>query len=211
MTNKTTHVLNLLTNGTETEEAQNVQEAGAASEAPKGTPDNKVIVVNETSENEKLSNEIKNRLEAQLEAEVAEAAPQTEAVEPDVEEAAEEMAAESEAEAASEEAETEPVEKEEEKPDLSKRAYRMMNVMERLLANMEPEMENEMRQYGVCMCDRCRADVQALVLTKMPAKYVIVDSTNVSPIVGYYEGRYKTAMFTEILKACVTVKEKPRH
>lgn len=204
-TNKTTHVLNLLTNGTETEEAQNVQEAGAASEAPKGTPDNKVIVVNETSENEKLSNEIKNRLEAQLEAEVAEAA------EPDVEEAAEEMAAESEAEAASEEAETEPVEKEEEKPDLSKRAYRMMNVMERLLANMEPEMENEMRQYGVCMCDRCRADVQALVLTKMPAKYVIVDSTNVSPIVGYYEGRYKTAMFTEILKACVTVKEKPRH
>ncbi|MCI8549979.1 MAG: late competence development ComFB family protein [Lachnospiraceae bacterium] len=203
-TNKTTHVLNLLTNGTEAEGTQNVQEteAGAASEAPKGAADNKVIVVNETSENEKLSNEIKNRLEAQLEAEVAEAAPQTEAAEPDIEEAEEETAAESEAEA-------EPAE--EEKTDSPKRAYRMMNVMERLLANMEPEMEDEMRQYGVCMCDRCRADVQALVLTKMPAKYVIVDSTNASPIVGYYEGRYKTAMFTEILKACVTVKEKPRH
>ena len=86
-----------------------------------------------------------------------------------------------------------------------------MNVMERLLSDMEGEMENEMRQNGVCMCDRCRADVQALVLTNMPAKYVIVDSSNASPILGYHKNRYKIAMLTEILKACSKVKEAPRH
>ena len=58
-TNKTAHLLNTLTSGT--------TEAEEAKESQGASPENKVIVVNETSENEKLSNEIKNRLEAQLE------------------------------------------------------------------------------------------------------------------------------------------------
>ncbi len=212
-TNKTSHVLNLLTNGApEGEEAKDSQGSAAketgAPEAHVAAPENKVIVVNETSENEKLSNEIKNRLEAQLEAEEAEAKGSSAAVS---EEPAPAEPAES-APAVSEEpkAESAPVAaREEETP--KKRAYNMLNVMERLLVDMEGEMENEMRQNGVCMCDRCRADVQALVLTNMPAKYVIVDSSNASPILGYHKNRYKIAMLTEILKACSKVKESPRH
>ncbi|MCI9485497.1 MAG: late competence development ComFB family protein [Lachnospiraceae bacterium] len=227
-TNKTSHVLNLLTNGApEGEEAK--ESRGGAKEAgapePHGvSPENKVIVVNETSENEKLSNEIKNRLEAQLEAEVAESAGTVAAS------AADEAPAEPEpspeeasapageavvpAEPAVREAEpvvTAPGASEAQEQEPKKRAYNMLNVMERLLSDMEGEMENEMRQNGVCMCDRCRADVQALVLTNMPAKYVIVDSSNASPILGYHKNRYKIAMLTEILKACSKVKEAPRH
>ncbi|MCI8465822.1 MAG: hypothetical protein HFI63_08205 [Lachnospiraceae bacterium] len=235
-TNKTSHVLNLLTNGApEGEEAKESQGSAAketgAAETHATAPENKVIVVNETSENEKLSNEIKDRLEAQLEAEVAQATASGEIPAPSVETSAREEAFEvDEREPASEaasadtvpepaveeapskqEPETDSGVSEEEKKAPKTRAYNMMNVMERLLVNMESDMEEEMRQNGVCMCDRCRADVQALVLTQMPAKYVIVDSSNISPIIGYYENRYRISMLTEILKACVTVKEKPRH
>ncbi|MCI8505800.1 MAG: late competence development ComFB family protein [Lachnospiraceae bacterium] len=215
-TNKTAHLLNTLTSGTPESEETSAKEAGAGA-----APENKVIVVNETSENEKLSNEIKNLLESQLEEEMAEAKGSGEnfaiaGIFEEKEEAdnkaepavGEEEPAKPEPAAVSEEV-AEAKEKPEE--DSRNRAYNMMNVMERLLANMENEMENEMRQNGVCMCDRCRADVQALVLTQMPAKYVIVDSTNISPIMGYYENRYKIPMLTEILKACTKVKEQPRH
>lgn len=253
-TNKTSHVLNLLTNGApEGEEAKESQgpagkEAGAA-ETHAAAPENKVIVVNETSENEKLSNEIKNRLEAQLEAEEAEAKLSRPASQDKGEQAPAGVSQTASAEAApapaastsaapepaasapaastpsasapvsSTSAAPAPEARTEEKaapapaPEAHsrKRAYNMLNVMERLLADMEGEMENEMRQNGVCMCDRCRADVQALVLTNMPAKYVIVDSSNASPILGYHKNRYKIAMLTEILKACSKVKESPRH
>ena len=265
-TNKTSHVLNLITNGTpETEEAQETPEAKKSSEkspdssakdaaavketgvsqpeAQKSAPENKVIVVNETSENEKLSNEIKNRLEAQLEAEIAQergtsAAVSTEQTEEkeqepvkmesaDMQESAETETKPAEPEEALESAEisegagekketavvpeAEHSEKaaasEEKKPE--EVTYRMMNVMERLLNDMN--LDEQMEQYGVCRCSRCKADVQALVLTRLPAKYVIVDETQTSPLIGFYKGSFHVRIFTEIMKACMTVKESPRH
>lgn len=273
-TNKTSHVLNLITNGApEAEETQSAQEAAPkdVAEPQKAAPENKVIVVNETSENEKLSNEIKNRLEAQLEAEVAEAeaqasreasvqprpeasnvvvkepeaqpqqvaavptAPQAPVQEQPAAEAPEApevqaqpvmaeasavqpqpaMAAASAVQPqpmmASSAANMQPVSREEIglKKVMREPAYRMLNVMERLLGNID--LEGQMKQYGVCLCSRCRADVQALVLTNLPSKYVIVDGSATSPIIGYYEGNYRTQIFTEIAKACVKVKDRPRH
>lgn len=227
-TNKTSHVLNLITNGgPETEETQGTQEGKpvTAPESQKPAPENKVIVVNETSENEKLSNEIKNRLEAQLEAEVAEAQAAGQVSAPARPEAEQAQAGEGEAAPQAEPSEPEAAPVQREQPpvrmqpasqdDIGYRdvprepQYRMLNVMERILGNMD--LEGQMKQYGVCLCSRCRADVQALVLTNLPAKYVIVDSIATSPIIGYYEGNYRTKIITEIAKACVRVKEMPRH
>lgn len=232
-TSKTSHVMNLITSGApEAEEGQEIQvtqgssrkETGtaAAPEGQKAAPENKVIVVNETSENEKLSNEIKNRLEARLEAEVAEAAKDADALAaelhragagaPAVEpgdmaaaSAARNQAAEEAAQAQVSAAEVPEAAEEDE----DEAACHMVNVMEKLLA--ETDLIGQMKQYGVCTCRRCQADVQALVLTRLPAKYVIVGKTETSPIIGYYESRYRTPMFTEIMKACLTVKDSPRH
>ena len=264
-TNKTSHVLNLITNGTpETEEAQetpgakpsaepeaSAKEAGATKESasqPEGqkpAPENKVIVVNETSENEKLSNEIKNRLEAQLEAEIAqekgtakasadnkvdlaESKAEPAAVPKSVESASMDDDRKDEEDAGKEKALTEAqepaetvktsseetaaessVDKQEPKKEPEEKTYRMVNVMERLLNDMN--LDEQMKQYGVCRCSRCKADVQALVLTKLPAKYVIVDNTETSPLIGFYKGSFHVRIFTEIMKACMTVKESPRH
>ncbi len=240
-TNKTSHVMNLITNGgPETEVVQDgtPKESVSAPEPQKPAPENKVIVVNETSENEKLSNEIKNRLEAQLEAEVAEAqaagqvsgfdaemadlepADAKEPEQPDAAPVQKQPSAMPEAESQTAPAQPAPAQPPVKMQPVSQDnvgfrevpaepQYRMLNVMERILGNMD--LQSEMKQYGVCLCSRCRADVQALVLTNLPAKYVIVDATATSPIIGYYEGSYRTQIFTEIAKACMKVKDHPRH
>ena len=246
-TSKTSHVLNLITNGAaEAEEAQGAPQEAAketkdapAAEPQKTAQENKVIVVNETSENEKLSNEIKSRLEAQLEAEVAEAraAEQMDAVTELAAEAVKENDTEAQIRPVPEPQATvqaaQPVSEVQAsapssaaQPVLMRAAaaggddvgvreaprepvYRMLNVMERILSNTD--VVGQMKQYGVCLCSRCRADVQALVLTNLPSKYVIIDSTPTSPIIGYYEGNYRIKIAAEIAKACIKVKERPRH
>ena len=87
--------------------------------------------------------------------------------------------------------------------------YHMVNVMEQILKRMN--LKQYLKQYEVCMCSRCQADVMALILTRLPAKYVVVDESSTAPIIGFYESKFKVRILTEIIKACMDVKENPRH
>ena len=87
--------------------------------------------------------------------------------------------------------------------------YHMVNVMEQILKRMN--LKQYLKQYYVCMCSRCQADVMALILTRLPAKYVVVDESSTAPIIGFYESKFKVRILTEIIKACMDVKENPRH
>lgn len=87
--------------------------------------------------------------------------------------------------------------------------YRMVNVMEQILKRMN--LLRYMEQYDVCRCSRCQADVLALILTRLPAKYVVVDESSTAPIIGFYESKFRVRILTEIIKACMDVKENPRH
>lgn len=91
----------------------------------------------------------------------------------------------------------------------SQPGYRMVNVMETLVARVD--LDKYMEEYGVCPCPRCRADVHALILTTLPSKYVVMDESAISPMLNFYESRRKTDIFTATLKACLDVKENPRH
>ena len=125
--------------------------------------DKTVIVVDETSRNDNISNKILDRLTDQLEEEI------------------------------------------QGKLD----HYHMVNVMEQILKRMN--LKQYLKQYDVCMCSRCQADVMALILTRLPAKYVVVDESSTAPIIGFYESKFKVRILTEIIKACMDVKENPRH
>ncbi len=125
--------------------------------------DKRVIVVDETSQNENISSKILDRLTDQLEEEI------------------------------------------QGKLD----HYHMVNVMEQILKRTD--LKQYMKQYDVCMCSRCQADVVALILTRLPAKYVVVDESSTAPIIGFYESKFKVRILTEIIKACMDVKENPRH
>lgn len=193
-TNKTSHVLNLITNGSVPEQEATVDEKKEEAQqekkdavteavqggAPKETAqeaanpkepvsritangDKTVIVVDETSRNDNISNKILDRLTDQLEEEI------------------------------------------QGKLD----HYHMVNVMEQILKRMN--LKQYLKQYDVCMCSRCQADVMALILTRLPAKYVVVDESSTAPIIGFYESKFKVRILTEIIKACMDVKENPRH
>lgn len=145
-TNKTSHVMNLLTNGTE----------------PVSARDKQVIVVDKSSENDKLSTRIRNSLTAHLENE-----------------------------------------------GVRHEAVRLVNVMEQILGHIN--LENHMKNYGLCRCERCRIDVLALTLTRLPSKYVVVDEYSVTPMIGFYESKFRVRILTEVIKSCLAIKESPRH
>ncbi len=216
-TNKTSHVLNLLTAPTEEEkeEKQEGEKAKAGAEPEKvpvfqEQPDSKshslprITVVDEGSENEEISEKIRENLVSELEKE-----------EPSFKQSREEP---EELKASDTDNKEEPEKPEEPKenvkkepeatfPELDDEEYCYVNVMEAIIRRQQPDPT----QYGVCGCKRCRADVMALVLTYLPSKYMIVQKDSVVPLLNYYENKYKVAILTALIKACMKVKENPRH
>jgi hypothetical protein len=80
--------------------------------------------------------------------------------------------------------------------------------MERLV---EASTRKYMEMFGLCTCPRCVTDVKALALTNLPAKYVVVEKRAEGPRTTLYEGRYRTTVTAQILRACQTVMENPHH
>lgn len=253
-TNKTSHVMDLLTNGAspETEATEPVSEASSPAQEKKSdvqshtvTPA-KVTVVDEGSRNDRLSQEILGKLTEELEEETRQEQPAGEAeVLPEQDEAPAQENAEEEAAVpheAAEESTAEPaeaplpvaekvsraVEAEEapkapaappkEHPIIPEshftshtrdREYRFVNVMEQLL--MRQDLDAVLQQHNVCTCPRCMSDVCALALTGLPPKYVVTSKDSISPLLSYYENKYKIPLLTELMKACNKVRENPRH
>ena len=87
--------------------------------------------------------------------------------------------------------------------------YRFVNVMEQLI--LRQDIHSFLKQHNVCTCRRCMSDVCALALTGLPSKYVVVSNDSLSPLLSYYESKYKIYMLTELIKACNLVRENPRH
>ena len=75
----------------------------------------------------------------------------------------------------------------------------------------EPKAETYMELVGLCCCDRCKMDVQALALTELPAKYVVMAKNELPLRLSLYEGRMNTAVTAQILRACKVVLAEPRH
>lgn len=261
-TNKTSHVMDLLTNGvtqdTGAPSSESAPEAASGQEKSSVrshtvTP-KKVTVVDKGSRDDRVSQEILSNLTQELEREAGESAPQAWAdqpsavSQPEPQTAAEPVStAPAMSAAVSEEPAQEftglgevptenlgPTAKEELKMEqlvsngaamkvsaqniipeslvnsnLEDGEYRFINVMELLL--LRQNIHQLMEEQNVCSCERCMADVCALTLTGLPSKYVVTSKDSISPILSYYESRYKIPMLTEFMKSCSKVKERPRH
>lgn len=205
-TNKTSHILDLLTNGP----------------APEASAQKKVTVVDEGSRSDRLSQEIMNNLSEELE---QDAQPKT-----DTDTASGEQphttaspaahaliqmpkdAAQSQSIPQPEQ--TEPMEELEVElehltVDDREDEYHFVNVMEELLK--QQDLEGAMKRLNVCTCPRCNADVRALTLTALPAKYVVIGQNSFSPVLNYYQNKFKISMLTALNRACSIVRERPHH
>lgn len=211
-TNKTSHVLSLLTNGADPEEISRQdlsgerntkkQEKAGTEAAPmesvqkvSSSGDKMVVVVDDQEEN--ISNKIFDDLAKQLENQEAQDR---------VQEAQDRVQEPQDGGREPQDGGQEPRDGDH---DSGQEECHIENVMENIITRMD--LKKYMEQYGVCMCSRCCADVKALILTRLPSKYVVAHEDSVAPMIGFYENKFKVRIFTEILKACLQVKEKPRH
>lgn len=234
-TNKTSHVLNLITGSqppvTSSGETQppaqasgETQQKGSTAEEPVRVPSANVTVVDPREEG-KLSEEIQKNLIRELEKEqTQEQAEQSREQEEQSEEQTERSEEQTEqpneqAEQAQEQTEQPqtnpgtPVQKEPEQQKEQKQedrpSYRVVNIMEEILT---PELILDvLKSNDTCTCSRCQADVKALMLTRLPPKYIVADNTAVPMLLTYYHNKFRVAVLSQSIRACMDVKEHPRH
>lgn len=234
-TNKTSHVLNLITGSQppvassgETQPPSSAsgetQQEGSAAEEPVRVPSANVTVVDPREEG-KLAEEIQKNLIRELEKEqTEEQAEQPREQEEQSEEQTERSEEQTEqpneqAEQTQEQTEQPqtnagiPVQKEPEQQEEQKQedrpSYRVVNIMEEILT---PELIlDALKNNDTCTCSRCQADVKALMLTRLPPKYIVADNTAVPMLLTYYHNKFRVAVLSQSIRACMDVKERPRH
>ena len=225
-TNKTSHVLNLITGSQppvassgETQPSSSAsgetQQKGSADEEPVRVPSANVTVVDPREEG-KLAEEIQKNLIQELEKEqTEEQAEQPGEQEEQSEEQSEEQT-EEQSEEQTEQPKTNagtPVQKEPEQQEEQKQedgpSYRVVNIMEEILT---PELIlDALKSNDTCTCSRCQADVKALMLTRLPPKYIVADNTTVPMLLTFYRNKFRVAVLSQSMRACMEVKEHPRH
>ena len=99
-------------------------------------------------------------------------------------------------------------EKEEQPADDPEDEFMIVNVMERLVRQRAPEY---IKQFRICGCRRCLADVTALALTGLPAKYVVINRNAISPLMNFYTMKYAGIITVEVTRACLAVQAEPHH
>lgn len=227
-TNKTSHVLNLITGSqppvTSSGETQppaqasgETQQKGSTAEEPVRVLSANVTVVDPREEG-KLAEEIQKNLIRELEKEQTE----EQAEQPrEQEEQSEEQTEQPNEQAEQTQEQTEqpqtnagtPVQKEPEQQKEQKQedrpSYRVVNIMEEILT---PELIlDALKSNDTCTCSRCQADVKALMLTRLPPKYIVADNTAVPMLLTYYHNKFRVAVLSQSIRACMDVKERPRH
>ena len=240
-TNKTSHVLNLITSSQppvassgETQPSSSAsgetQQEGSAAEEPVRVPSANVTVVDPREEG-KLAEEIQKNLIREMEKEqeekhAEEQAEQSREQEEQPEQPQEQTKQTQEQPEQSEEqpkikvgtpvqektkepeSQEEPGSQEEQKQE-ARPGYRVVNIMDEILT---PELIlDALKSNGTCTCSRCQADVKALMLTRLPPKYIVADNTSVPMLLTYYNNKFRVAIISQSIRACMDVKERPRH
>ena len=233
-TNKTSHVLNLITSSQppvassgETQPSSSAsgktQQEGSAAEEPVRVPSANVTVVDPREEG-KLAEEIQKNLIREMEKEQEEKHAEEQAEQPEQPQEQTKQTQEQPEQSEEQpqikvgtpvqektkepESQEEPGLQEEQKQE-ARLGYRVVNIMYEILT---PELIlDALKSNGTCTCSRCQADVKALMLTRLPPKYIVADNTSVPMLLTYYNNKFRVAIISQSIRACMDVKERPRH
>ncbi len=83
-----------------------------------------------------------------------------------------------------------------------------INVTERLARD---KMDKYIQLFGLCSCPRCKHDVLALALNHLTPKYVVMNPADFQILSDMYSSRYSSEITAQLLWACKTVMDNPRH
>lgn len=218
-TSKTAHVMNLLSKNRNTEPAPTPQAETAASAAPAApAPESSAPaaapippIIASINADAAVSSQIKDALEAELSGEAPPAADPDAGTESS--DGPAEMSAENQV-AAALEAEVNPdAGSEESQASYAARAEELdessyVNVMQILV---DEKADKYMEMFGLCQCERCKADVRAYALNHLPPKYVFMGRNEMVPRLTVYESKYSSDLVAQLLNACRIVMETPHH
>ncbi len=84
----------------------------------------------------------------------------------------------------------------------------MKNYMEDLVADMLPAVLNRL---NVCQCERCRMDIMAYVLNKMPPKYVVTRKGHLYTKLSSFQQQFEVDIIAAITTGAAIVSAHPRH
>jgi hypothetical protein len=83
-----------------------------------------------------------------------------------------------------------------------------VNIMEMLV---KANSDRYISIMEVCTCPRCKIDIETIALNNLPPKYVYMKPSEISARSNVYAGRFQTAVTAQLMRACQTVLDNPRH
>ena len=81
----------------------------------------------------------------------------------------------------------------------------MINLMEYLV---DQRVDDVLAKFNCCNCKKCRQDVIALTLNKLPPKYLVIDK-NQPP--DFSQHKAVAEILTALIQSVLTVRANPRH
>lgn len=90
-------------------------------------------------------------------------------------------------------------------PILDNRQTEVINVIE---AAVLSKLESVLSRFQCCRCDRCKKDIVALSLNKLPPKYMVLPQGQVPPDL---DSQQNAQILTAMIQAVIKVRAKPRH
>lgn len=189
--NKTEHVLNLITKGDEQPEVDqpDVEKAEAAREVQQ-----EPVVEVSIKDIQEKELKIERKLTVEIEPDIQ--------IKPSIKEEKEIIVTEPEIKAPEIKAPDVKSENVEEK-----RAY-LINLTERFVMEM---VDDVMQKTNVCTCTICKNDVLALALNSLTQHYVTSDAGKQYLQLDTYRKQNETDVLSALIKACVRVKASPKH
>ncbi|WP_312643748.1 late competence development ComFB family protein [Hydrogenoanaerobacterium sp.] len=83
----------------------------------------------------------------------------------------------------------------------------LINLMEGLVFS---KLEAALERFSCCKCDKCKKDIVAIALNKLPSKYVVINEKN-KAVLSLVEQQHSTEVTTALVQAILVVKANPRH
>lgn len=68
-----------------------------------------------------------------------------------------------------------------------------------------------LERSGICKCMKCRLDITAMALNKLPSKYVVSEKGRLYTKLAELELQLKVDVIKEVTKAIEIIKNNPRH
>lgn len=90
-------------------------------------------------------------------------------------------------------------------PSMDNQKTYVVNVMESLVLK---KLDSVLSRFHCCRCDRCKKDIVALALNKLPPKYRVVTEGQPEKDV---DTQLNAQIITALIQAVIQVRTKPRH